>query len=260
MNLFQAIFLGIIEGLTEFLPISSTFHLIWFAKILGITQTDFTKLFEVFIQSGAILSVIFLYFKTIKTNKELMKKTLIAFVPTAIIGFLLFKVIKDVFFNADNLMLFVFIAVGILFIIYEFILKNKNIKLVKSLENFSYKQAIFVGLMQSLAVFPGVSRAGGVMIALMFLNFRRDEAAKFSFLLAVPTIFAASFYDLFKMRKLVIGYLDHSLLLAVGFISAFISAYFVMKWFITYLQKHSLSGFGWYRIVAGLTLILFGIK
>src|SRR5690349_17294591 len=112
MNIFHAIVLGIVEGLTEFLPVSSTFHLIWASKLLGLQQTDFQKLFEVFIQGGAILAIFVLYWQTVTKNRELMKKVVVAFVPTAIVGLLMYKVIKDVFFAQTTSMLVVFIVVG----------------------------------------------------------------------------------------------------------------------------------------------------
>lgn len=260
MNILQAIIIGIVEGVTEFLPISSTFHQIWTAKLLGIPQTDFVKLFEVFIQIGAIASVIFLYWQVIRKDTELVKKTLVAFVPTAIIGFLLFKVIKDVFFNSNILMLSVFIGIGVFFIGYEWYLSRNKIGLRRSLSSFSYAEALIIGLVQAIAVIPGVSRAGAVLVGMMFLDIKREEAARFSFLLAVPTLFAASFYDLFKLRKEILHSTDHIMLLAIGTIAAFVSAYLVVKWFITFLQKHTLTGFGIYRILLGLLLLLLGIK
>ncbi|HYK08100.1 MAG TPA: undecaprenyl-diphosphate phosphatase [Candidatus Eisenbacteria bacterium] len=259
MNFLQAIIVGLVEGVTEFLPISSTFHQIFTAKLLGIPQTDFVKLFEVFIQVGAIASVAILYWHTIRTDKELVKKTLVAFVPTALIGFAMYKVIKNVFFESTPLMLTVFIGIGAFFIVYEWYLNRKKIDLKKELTSFTYKQAFLIGIIQALAIVPGVSRAGAVLLGMMFLGFKRSESARFSFLLALPTLAAASFYDLFKMRKLLSGNLSHIEILAVGTVAAFISAYVVVKWFITYLQKHSLTNFGWYRILLGI-LLLFGVK
>ncbi len=255
MNFLQAIIVGIVEGITEFLPISSTFHQIWTAKLLGIPQTDFVKLFEVFIQVGAIASIAILYWKIIKTDLDLVKKTLVAFVPTAIIGFAMYKVIKNVFFESAPIMLTVFIGIGAFFIVYEWYIKRNKIDLHKTLSEFTYKQALIIGVIQALAIVPGVSRAGAVLLGMMFFRFKRSESAKFSFLLALPTLAAASFYDLFKMRSLLSGNIDHVELLATGTIAAFISAYVVVKWFVTYLQQHSLTNFGWYRIVVGILLI-----
>jgi undecaprenyl-diphosphatase len=258
VNIFHAIVLGIVEGLTEFLPVSSTFHLIWVAKLLGLPQTDFQKLFEVFIQGGAILSIFVLYWQVVTKDFQLVKKVAIAFVPTAIVGLLLYKVIKDVFFAQTILMLVVFISVGLLFFVTEFLIKKEHLKLTKELTSLTYTQAALIGLLQALAVMPGVSRAGAVIVAMMFLKFKRSEAAKFSFLLAVPTILAASGYDLLKMRSQLSGSGNHVELLIIGSVVAFISAYFVVKWFVKFLQNNSLNSFGWYRIVVGL--LLFFVK
>lgn len=256
MSILHALILGAVEGLTEFLPISSTFHLIFSAKFLGVAQTDFSKLFEVFIQAGAILAVVFLYFREIMINKELFKKTLTAFLPTAIIGFILYKTIKTVFFESSLLMIFVFFLIGLLFLVYEFFLKKQKTDLKKTLKIFSYKDALLIGFIQSLAVVPGVSRAGAVILGMMILGYKRSEAAKFSFLLAAPTIFAAGFFDLFKMREIVFNNLNNINLLLIGFITAFIFAHFSIKWFIGYLQTNSLTVFGIYRIIIALLLYI----
>lgn len=257
MTYFHAIILGIVEGLTEFLPVSSTFHLIFAAKILGLQQTNFLKLFEVVIQTGAVLSVLFLYMKTIMEDHELVKKTIVAFIPTAIVGFLLQKVIQDVFFESPMLMIGAFLVVGIIFIVYEFLLKKGKVELTRSLASFTYSEALVVGAMQACAVLPGVSRAGAVILAMMFLKFKRSEAARFSFLLALPTILAAGGLDLIKMRHDLLSSAGNIPLLLVGTVVSFIVAYVVVKWFIKYLQTHSLSGFGWYRIAAGVLLFIF---
>lgn len=255
MNVFQAIILGIVEGVTEFIPVSSTFHLIFTSKILGIAQNDFTKLFEVFIQSGAILSVVFLYLNTIK-DRNLVFKVLLSFMPTAIVGFVMYKIIKSFFFENYGLMIIVFMTVGVLFIGIEYFIRKNKTKLSLSLRQLNPYQVLLIGLIQALAVMPGVSRSGAVIIGMMFLGVKRDEAAKFSFLLAVPTIFMASAYDLYKMRSVVVGYADNVLLLIVGFISAFISSYFVIKWFIDFLKKKTLTVFGIYRLTVGIILLL----
>ncbi len=260
MNIFQAIILGVVEGLTEFLPISSTFHLIWAARIMHLAQTDFNKLFEVFIQSGAIFAVVLLYWKTFLENRKLMLKVLTAFIPTAIVGLLMYKIIKDVFFTSANGMLSIFIAVGLFFILFEIFLRQSRIQLDRDLDSLAFWEAAVVGLAQSLAIMPGVSRAGAVIVVLMFFRFKRSEAAKFSFLLAVPTIFAASALDAFKMKDQILSSQNNMLLLVVGSIVAFITALVVIKWFISYLQKHSLIIFGWYRIIVGFLLLIFGVR
>lgn len=254
MNILHSIILGIIEGITEFLPVSSTFHLIWGAKLLKIPSSDFVKLFEVAIQSGAILALLFLYFNILRKDSHLYKKILLSFLPTAVVGYVLYKTIKNIFFSSDNLMIWVFLVVGLLFFLIEFLVAKKVIKLNKSLSDLSYKQAFHIGLIQSLAIMPGVSRAGIVIAGMMFLRFKRTEAAYYSFFLSIPTIFVASIFDLYKSRETILASGGNALFLSIGFITAFFSAYFTLRWFINFLKKNSLVWFGVYRIILGLYL------
>lgn len=254
MMLWQSLLLGIIEGLTEFLPVSSTFHLIWMSRWLGLPATEFQKMFEVVIQAGAILAVVTLYFETLRRDHALLKKVIVSFIPTAVVGLMIYKVIKSYFFDNYALQLAVFALIGLLFILYE---TRRRSPLLQDLTSLSYKQAAIVGFAQALAVVPGVSRAGAVMLALMLLGTRRDEAAKYSFLLAVPTILAAAALDLLKAPA-VTASAQNWLALAVGFAAAFLSALLVIKWFISFIQKYSLTAFGWYRILlAGLLWLIF---
>ncbi len=253
MEFLQSAILGIIEGATEYLPISSTFHLIQAARFLAIPASDFQKAYEVIIQSGAILAVVFLYFSTIVSDKALVKKILISFVPTAIVGLALYKVIKNFFFENTLLQIGVFILVGIIFILWE--RGQKRGQLFKTLTALSWRQAVLVGLAQALAVVPGVSRSGAVILTLMFLRVRRDEAAKYSFLLAIPTLAAASGLDFYKSWPALTGNLDRIGYLAIGFVAAFFSALVVVKWFIQYLSRHDLTAFGWYRLILGGILL-----
>jgi undecaprenyl-diphosphatase len=220
------------------------------SKILGIEQTEFVKLFEVFIQAGAILSVVILYAKELIQNMKLSFKVFVAFLPTALIGLLLHKIIKNVFFESDWLMLTVFFIVGLIFLLVEYLIKKEKIRIDLDISKIDYKTAIFIGLFQSLAVVPGVSRAGAVIIGMMLLRFKRDDAAKFSFMLSIPTIFAASFLDLFQSREILLSQSDNFILLTIGFVTAFLSSLIIVKWFIKFLQRNTLNLFGWYRIVA----------
>lgn len=254
MDYLQSVILGLVEGATEYLPVSSTFHLIWVSRLLGITQTDFQKAYEVIIQAGAILAVVFLYWKIIIKDKQLMLKVLSSFLPTAAVGFILYKIIKNIFFENYLLQLAVFIVIGVVFILYE---RYRKKKMEKTLADISYKEALIIGLVQSVAVVPGVSRAGAVILSMMFLGIRRDEAAKFSFLLAIPTLLAASALDIVKTSPILFTQIDKSGYLLIGFLAAFLSALIVVNWFTKYLQKNTLSSFGWYRIVLGIILLLF---
>lgn len=253
MNILQAAILGMVEGVTEFLPISSTFHVIWAGKILSIEHTAFQKLFEVAIQSGAILAVVASFAKTSFQNPSLIKKVLVAFAPTAVIGFFLYTIIKNIFLENAALQIIMFIAVGIAFLLFE---RFNTRSLTKSISDISYKEAFLVGVAQSLAVIPGVSRAGAVILALMILAFNRKDAAVFSFLLAVPTILAASMFDIAASQQAITNNQD-IFLLAAGFVAAFITALVVVKWLLNYLETHTLNMFGWYRIILGLLLLMF---
>lgn len=258
MNIIHTIILSIVEGITEFLPVSSTFHLIFTSKLLGIPDSSFVQLFEVFIQGGAILSVVIIYFQTILKDLELSKKIVVSFFPTAIVGLVLYKMIKKVFFQSPYLMIGVFILFGIIFLITEYLVKHKKINLQKSTKTLTYKEAIIIGLIQSLAVIPGVSRAGAVIIAMMFLGYKRDESARYSFILAIPTILAASFYDLYKMRDVAFHNMNNIRVLSLGFVGAFVCSYFVVKWLLSYLQRNSLTVFGWYRVALGIIILIIG--
>lgn len=255
MDYFGAIILGLVEGITEFLPISSTAHLIITSRFLNLSQTDFIKFFEVFIQSGAILAVVIMYLDYARKNMDIMKRVTVSFIPTAIVGFFLHKIIKNVFFESEMLITASLMIVGLIFILIEYLVKNKKLALKKSLNNLDYKDAVIIGIGQSLAVVPGVSRAGIVMLAMMVKGYRRDESAVYSFLLAVPTILAASGYDLLKTDMGIVTDPNNLPFLVVGFITSFVTAYVSVKWLINYLKSRTLVGFGIYRVI--LSFILF---
>lgn len=258
MSYFNALVLGIIEGATEFLPVSSTAHLILVSKLLKMQQTNFQKFFEIFIQSGAILAVVILYFQYLLKNKKIIKEIVISFIPTAIIGLFLYKAIKNIFFESFSLIIFMIIFIGIIFLIIEYLVKNKKINLSYTLKKLTWKQALIIGVCQSLAVVPGVSRSGIVIATMMILGYKRSESATYSFLLAMPTILAASLYDLYKVKNIIVTSNSNLPNLLVGFIISFMTAYITVKWLIGFLQKNSLNLFGIYRIILGMLLLLFG--
>lgn len=250
----QSFILGIIEGITEFLPISSTAHLILTSYLLKINQNNFHKFFEVFIQTGAICAILFNYFYFLKQKKELVKKITISFIPTAIIGFLLYKMIKNFFFENYILIASSFIFLGLAFIILEKLIQKNKIKLELALNQLNYKQAFLIGVFQGLAVIPGVSRAGAVILGMLILKFKREESVLYSFFLAVPTIISAGLYDFYKTGFNQIPNQDW-LNLIIGFITSFIFALITIRWFIQYLQKNNLIPFGIYRIIIGLIFL-----
>lgn len=257
MNYWEVFLLGLVEGLTEFLPVSSTYHLIFAGRLLEIPSNDFTKLFNVFIQSGAILAVLVMYWGNLKRDLALVKKILVAFIPTALLGVLAYRTIKNIFFEASFLMTGIFILVGVLFLGFELLGRKGVLRPIRPLSDLGYKNAVIIGLVQAFAFLPGVSRAAAVILAMMLLGFRRDDSARFSFLLAIPTILAAGAYDIFQTRETLLASWNNIGLLLAGFVVSFIVAYFAVKWFIRYLQKHTFNLFGFYRLIAGAALLLF---
>lgn len=251
MTSISAIILGIVEGLTEFLPISSTAHLDLTRQLLGLANSDFTKSFEIIIQLGAILAVLILFWKTIWNNLLYYFKTLtLAFLPTALIGFLAYKYIKAALGN--NLIAGLTLLIGGFIIIWleKFYFKKHQPSVKEIKINDSWK----IGLFQSIAMIPGVSRAGATIMGGMSLGIERKKIVEFSFLLAIPTMLAATGYDFLKNYDLIMG--SNLNLLAIGFITAFISALIVVKLFIKFVQKNDFTIFGIYRIILGL-IILF---
>ncbi len=260
MNLFHVILLGTIEGITEFLPISSTAHLILFSHILNFSQNDFQKLYEVVIQGGAILAIIFLYFRFLLKNRFLWSKLIISFLPTAFFGFIFYRLIKNVFFEVKVLILGSLFVIGLTFIFIESLINKKKIVLRKKLVDLRFFYAFLIGVFQSLAIIPGVSRAGIIILVMLLLGFKREEAAIYSFLLAVPTILSAAFFDLYKNRELLSAVNANKIqILILGTFISFITALISVKWLITFLKKNSLITFGWYRIIFSLIYFLLFI-
>lgn len=257
MNYLQAIILSIVEGVSEFLPISSTGHLILLSDLLKIVQTDFVKSFEIFIQLGAILAVVVLYWKTMLTNVLGWKKILVAFIPTAIIGFVLYKLIKQfILGNAYVTLLALFIG-GILLIILEYFYKEKEHH-VDAIEHISYKNAFLIGIFQSFAVIPGVSRSAASIIGALYVGTKRKAAVEFSFLLAVPTMLAATGLDLMKSNFSFTQY-EWSLMV-IGFFGAFITAIFAIKFLLRFIKSHTFIPFGIYRILLAILFWIFIIN
>jgi undecaprenyl-diphosphatase len=250
MGIFEAIILGILEGLTEFLPISSTGHLILASHLMGIEQTTVHKSFEVAIQLGSICAVIFLYFKKLFGDFELMKKLAVAFLPTGVLGFLFYKHIKALF--VPETVAFMLIIGGIVFIVMEYFYKAKEHH-VHGVEGISYKQALLIGLAQSISMVPGTSRSGATIIGGLLSGLNRKTAVEFSFLLAVPTMVVATGYDVLKNFSSFVGG-DLSNLVA-GFIAAFLVAMLAIKWFLKFVAKFSFVPFGIYRIIIGVAFL-----
>ena len=249
MHIFQSIILGIVEGVTEFLPISSTGHMILASHVLGITETDFVKSFEIFIQLGAILAVVVLYWRKLLMNKKIFLRVCVAFLPTAVIGLALYKVVKIYLLGNVSVVLWSLLLGGIFLIGFEYFRKGK-ISHTNEIENISYKQAFIVGLFQSIAIIPGVSRSAATIVGGLALGISREAIVEFSFMLAVPTMVAATGLDLIKSGHSFDG--GQIELLATGFIVAFISAFFAIKFLLNYVKNHTFTSFGIYRIVIAI--------
>ena len=257
MNFITTIVMGIVEGLTEFIPVSSTFHLIQTAQILHVPQDEFVKLFEVAIQAGAVFSLIFLFKREIWFTKRLYLKLIISTIPALIGGFLFHGIIKGVFFESTQLITVVFIAVGVIFILVEWFVGRHTWRIDKGILNVGFIDALLIGLAQACALIPGVSRSGSVIVAMLLMNYRREDAATYSLALSVPTIFAATGYDLYISRELLMQNMNDSLLILVlGFVISFVVGYFAANWLVKYLQKHTLRLFGIYRIAVGILLLV----
>lgn len=249
MSFFQAFILGIVEGITEFLPISSTGHLILASELLGISTTEFLKSFEIAIQAGAILAVIVLYRKVLFTDWKVFKLVAAAFIPTAILGFACYKLIKKYFLASSELVLVTLFVGGILLILFEKFHRQKEDS-VETISTLSYQQAFSIGLFQSIALIPGVSRAAATILGGLFLGVGRKTIVEFSFLLAVPTMLAATGFDLLKSAHAFSS--DQTITLAVGFVTSFIVAILSIRFFLRFIQNHTFVAFGIYRIAAAL--------
>ncbi len=253
MNLLDVALLGLIEGITEFLPISSTAHLIITSNLLHIQQTGFVKSFDIAIQLGAIFSVIALYWKDLFNNRLVAKKIMAAFIPSAVIGLFLYKIVKTFFFESTAIIIGALILGGVGLIVFELLHKEKSTAL-DDLANISYPKCMLVGLFQSLALIPGVSRSAATIIGGLLLGFERKTIVEFSFLLAVPTMLAATALDLLKSGSSFT--VDQLGLLTVGFIVSFMVALFSIKFLLRYIAKNNFIPFGVYRIVIGIALLV----
>jgi len=251
VSIFEAIVLGIVEGLSEFLPISSTGHLILASALLKINQTDAHKVFEVTIQSGAILAVVWLYRKQLVSRSDLLLKLCVGFIPTGVLGFLLYKTVKSFFLPST--VSYMLIAGGIGFVVIELYLKKRPAPESDLLE-ISYGKAFTIGVIQSLSMIPGVSRSGATIMGGLLVGMNRKDAAEFSFLLAIPTMLAATVYDIYKNFG-VFSFSEGQNIL-VGFITSFIFAVIGITVLLKLITSHTFIPFGIYRIVVGILFLL----
>ena len=254
MDYIQAIILAIIEGLTEFLPVSSTGHMIIASSFMGIAHDDFTKLFTIVIQLGAILSVVVLYFKRFFQTFDFYFKLLIAFIPAVILGLILSDFIDELLENPITVAISLVLGGVVLLKVDDWFSKKEE---VNTQEEIGYKQAFKIGLFQCLAMIPGVSRSGASIVGGMSQRLSRTTAAEFSFFLAVPTMLGATVkkcYDYYS-AGFVLSHNQINLLI-IGNIVGFIVAMLAIKSFIGYLSKHGFKMFGYYRIIVGLVILI----
>lgn len=259
VDLFKAVFLGVVEGLTEFIPVSSTAHLLISSYLIDF-QSVKNNLFEIVIQLGAILAVCMIYRKKIcdiilnlhqKNNQKFSLNLALAFLPAMLIGGIFHDIIKEIFFS--NLVIAIALIIGGAIMI--FVERTPKTTSVKDIEQITPLNAFYIGLFQCLAMIPGTSRSGATIIGALLLKFDRKVATEFSFFLAIPTIFAATAYDLLKnFRELTTSNLE---IILIGTAAAFFSAILVIKWFISFVSKNSFIPFGIYRIVVGILILLF---
>ena len=269
MEILKAILFGIVEGITEWLPISSTGHMILLDDLIHLNVSkDFYELFQVVIQLGAILAVIVMYFKTIfpwgfgKDKKEtkqtlnLWGKILVACIPAAVIG-ILFDDLLDKYLYNGVVVALTLIIYGVLFLIVE----NKKIgkRDTKDLNNITYKQALGVGAFQVLSLIPGTSRSGATIIGGLILGLERSVAAEFTFFLAIPVMAGASLLKLLKyvLKVGLVFKTSELLLLLIGCIVAFIVSIVIIKFLLNYIRKHDFKVFGWYRIALGIVVLAY---
>lgn len=265
MDFLQAVIIAVVEGITEFLPVSSTGHMVITSSLLGIQKEEFTKLFEVAIQFGAILAVVVLYWQKFFdfSRWQFYAKLIIGVIPALVLGYLFSDKI-DKLLESPTTVTISMLAGGIILL---FIDRAFNKPRIESDDQISYGKAFLVGIWQTIAMIPGVSRSAASIIGGMQQNFTRYLAAEFSFFLAVPTMFAATAHSLFlkkweqtgTMRKgyeIILESTDNIIAFILGNLMAFIVAIIAIRFFINYLKVYGFKVFGWYRIIAGIILLI----
>lgn len=253
MEFIETIILAILEGFTEFLPVSSTGHMILASAAMNIHEEEFVKTFEIFIQIGAILAIALMYIKRFLQGITIYLKLLAAFIPTAIVGLLAYDIIKAYLFNPIVVAVSLIVG-GIILIIIDRRVVSRKSEIVQ-LEDIPYKNAFFIGLAQCVAMIPGTSRAAATIVGGVFNKLDKKQATEFSFLLAVPTMFAASGYDLLQTP---VQFTENQIiLLVIGLILAFISAWIAVKIFLKIVERYGFKHFGYYRILIGGVFLIW---
>jgi undecaprenyl-diphosphatase len=253
MTYLQAFIIAIIEGITEFLPVSSTGHMILASSLMKVQDKAFAGTFEIVIQLGAILSVLVLYYKRFLVSIDIYLKLFVAFLPTAIVGLLAYKTIKAHLFNPYVVSVSLIVGGVILILLDKWSAQKESI--YKTTSDISFFDAIKIGIIQCFSMIPGVSRSAATIFGGVFAGFDRKQAAEFSFLLAIPTMFAASAKDLFENKDLINE--NNIMILIFGAAVAFVVALLAVKAFVQYLTKHGFKMFGYYRIIIGIIFLAY---
>lgn len=249
MELWHSLVLSVVEGITEFLPISSTGHLILAGHVLQIPQTEFLKSFNIAIQLGAILAVVVLYWRRLLTEAAVIKRVAVAFVPTAVLGLIFYKIIKHFLLGSAQVVIWALFLGGIFLIIFE-MLHKEGPDAVDDMAKISLKNAFLIGVFQSMAMVPGVSRSAATIIGGLVLGLKRKTIVEFSFLLAVPTMAAATALDLFKSAGSFTA--EQFGALAVGFVVSFLVAIAAIKFLLHFIKNHTFISFGIYRVLIAI--------
>ncbi|PZA08908.1 MULTISPECIES: undecaprenyl-diphosphate phosphatase [unclassified Meiothermus] len=259
MTAFEALVLGVIEGLTEFLPVSSTGHLTLAAHLLKIPveSDDFAKSFLIVIQLGAILAVLSLYLERFLRDFEVWKRIVVAFIPTGIIGFGLYRVIKDRILGNDLIVVVALVGVGVVLLFVDRWLQGHQ--RYEDVDQMPLGRALLIGTFQGLsAIFPGTSRSAATIVGGMVSGLSRRAAAEFSFILAVPTMLAASAYDLYKSAH-TFPHEGYGLM-AIGFVAAFVTALLTVRWLLEFVSRNTFVPFAIYRILIGAVYAMFFLR
>lgn len=256
MSLLSAALLGIVEGITEFLPVSSTGHLILAEKLFGIPVTDAVKTFDIVIQLGAIAAALVVYWGTLASSKRVVGLVLAAFLPTAVLGAMLHHTVKSHLLDPSVVAVSLFVG-GLILIGFE-LWHREEFATTDTVHAITFRKAILIGVVQTLAVIPGTSRSAATIVGGMMLGIRRGAIVDFSFLLAIPTMAGATALDLYKSAEAFTW--NEAVTIAVGFVVSFVSAYLAIHWLLRYVRSHTFIPFGIYRIALALFFWFFILK
>ena len=253
MDFITAVILGIVQGVSEFLPISSTGHMILASHLIGLNHTEFLKSFEIAIQVGTILSVVVLYGRTLLVDIEVIKRLVVAFLPTGILGLTLYRMIKGYLLGSEAVVLWSLLIGGVILVVFEWRYRERE-DAAGEIRDISYKNALIIGLFQSIAMIPGVSRSASTIVGGLMLGLKRKTIVEFTFLLAVPTMLAATGYDLIRSGpQFSVGEFQY---LLAGFATAFVVAHLSIKFLLRFIKTHTFIPFGVYRIVLVICWVL----